>query len=107
MLKVKPIDANLSFGARIRGVTLDALKDEAIRRQINDVFWDQGVIVFENVEPTGAMHVALSTVFGPLKEHPSPAIKRTQEDQYPGIVDNIHTPNERGICNVDGQLLSM
>jgi hypothetical protein len=42
-LVVKPLRNDVSFGARILGVSSDALTDEAIRRQINDVFEDRGL----------------------------------------------------------------
>jgi taurine dioxygenase len=49
---VTPLREDLPFGARIAGVTSETLKDEAVRRQINQVFEDRGLIVFENVEPS-------------------------------------------------------
>jgi taurine dioxygenase len=107
MLTVKPLDEKVDFGVRIAGVTLQALREDGTRNQISDLFEQSGVIIFEDVETTGEMHVALSNVFGPLKEHPSPAVKRAQGDLYPGIVENTHLPDEQGICEVDGQRLSM
>ena len=60
-ITITPLQADLPFGARISGVTYEALADEAIRKQINDTFLARGMIVFENVESTGEMQVAIST----------------------------------------------
>jgi alpha-ketoglutarate-dependent taurine dioxygenase len=105
-LQVLPLDDALSFGARIRGVSRDALRDEAVRGQINDVFEDRGLIVFEDVEPTGEMHIAVSNVFGPLKEHPVPSISRVDADTMPGVIDMYSKPNEGKIVEIDGKRLT-
>jgi taurine dioxygenase len=67
-ITVTPLSDDLPFGARIGGINPENVHDEAIRRQINDVFIDRGMIVFEDVEPNGRMQVALSEVFGSLQE---------------------------------------
>ena len=59
-ISVEPLRADLSFGARIGGVTFEALDDPAVREEINAVFEDRGLIVFADVEPSGRMHVASS-----------------------------------------------
>ena len=69
-IEVKQIDG-LPFGARIKGVDREVLKDEAIRRQIDAVFQDRGVIVFEEIEPSSEMQAEVSKIFGPLKDHRS------------------------------------
>jgi taurine dioxygenase len=86
-IEVKPLRDDLPFGARISGVTKEVLKDEAVRQQINDVFEDRGMIAFEDVEPCSHLQVALSKVFGPLKDHPIPAVPRAIEDLAPGVID--------------------
>ena len=49
-IRVKPLGEGLSFGSRVEGVTLQTVQDEAVRRQLNDLFQDRGLIVFEGVE---------------------------------------------------------
>ena len=71
-IEVVSLRDDLSFGVRIRGVTSEALRDDAVRKQIKDAFEDRGLIVFEEIEPSSEMHVTLSGVFGPLKPHPVP-----------------------------------
>ena len=70
-ITVTPIRDDLSFGARVAGVTLDRLADADVRAQLGDAFEQRGLLIFEDVEPTPEMQVAISTVFGPLKDHPS------------------------------------
>lgn len=105
-ITVKPIRDDLPFGVRIAGVTMEATKDERLRQRINDVFEEKGLIVFENVEPTSAMHVALSEIFGPLKEHPSAAVKRVDADAMPGVVDMPYEPGKGGVVELDGRRLA-
>ena len=102
---VRPIRDDLSFGARVAGVTLDQLRDPDVRARLNDAFEDRGLLVFEDVDPTPGMQVAISTVFGPLKDHPSAATPRAGDDML-GVIEIRHEPNEGGLVQVDGQLLS-
>lgn len=105
-LDVQPLSEDLSFGARIAGVTEDALKDDAIRARINGVFEERGLIVFSNVEPTSTMHVALSNVFGPLKDHPSPVVSRVDNDSMPGVIDMHSKAGDAGVVELDGKQLA-
>jgi len=102
-IKVHPLQEDLPFGARISGVNWDALKDEAIRKQINKVFEDRGMIVFEEVEPSSKMQVAISTVFGPLKDHPVKTVPRVDQDSMPGVIEMKPNPETACIVEVDGQ----
>src|SRR5262245_49854282 len=104
-IKVDALRDDLPFGARVNGVTHETLRDEAVKAEINRVFEDRGLIVFENVEPTTEMHVALSNVFGPLKDHPNAAVKRVDEKLL-GVIDMRHAPNEEGVVELNGKLLS-
>jgi taurine dioxygenase len=105
-MSARPLQENLSFGVRIRGVTQKLLKDDAVRKEINDLFESEGMIVFEEVEPTSAMHVTLSTVFGPLKDHPVPSVVRVDEKTMPGVIDMRNEPGESGIVEIAGQRVS-
>ena len=105
-IAVSPLQADLPFGARISGVTQALLEDAAVRRQINEIFEDRGMIVFENVEPTSRMHVAISNVFGPLKDHPVPAVSRVDQDTMPGVIDMQYDPNDHTLVEIDGKLQS-
>jgi taurine dioxygenase len=105
-ITVRPLRDDLSFGARITGVTEDVLKDEAVRRQINEVFEDRGMIVFEDVEPSSRMHVALSNVFGPLKDHPVKTVDRVDQDAMPGVIDMRHDQTDPILVELEGERLA-
>lgn len=104
---VRPLQDDLPFGVRIAGLTRALLEEDAVRDRINALFEDKGMIVFEEVEPSAQMHVALSNVFGPLKDHPSKAVARVDQDGMPGVIDMRHTPGEAGIVEIGGRRLSM
>ncbi len=103
-LTVEPIRADLGFGARIRGVTRATTDDRDARAQLNELFETYGLLVFEAVEPDPRMQVALSTVFGPLKDHPSKATPRAGGEL--GVIEIRHEPNQPGKVRLDGVELS-
>lgn len=105
-LEIKPLKEGLSFGLRIRGVTRDNLQDPEVRGEINRLFEDEGLIVFEDIEPTSQMHVTLSNVFGPLKDHPVPSVPRVDQDIMPGVIDMPSRAGEGGVVEIDGRQLS-
>lgn len=105
-ITVRPIRDDLSFGARVGGVTANVLDDPLVREQLNRTFEDRGVLVFEDVDPTPAMQVAISTVFGPLKDHPSKATPRVVGDDLLGLIEMRHEPNSGGMVEVGGRRLS-
>jgi taurine dioxygenase len=85
-------------------VTRETLADEAVRRRINDVFEQRGMIVFEDVEQTGEMQVMLSNVFGPLKDHPVKTVERVDQKKMPGVI-TIRTHPGAAIVEIDGKPL--
>jgi taurine dioxygenase len=103
-IKVRALQDDLPFGARISGVTFETLQDPATRRQINDVFEERGMIVFENVDPTPRMQVAISEVFGPLKDHPVKSVERVDPVNMPGVIV-IRTTPKAAIVEIDGKQL--
>ncbi|MBW8785474.1 MAG: TauD/TfdA family dioxygenase [Novosphingobium sp.] len=105
-ITISQLSPDLAFGARIAGVTFDTLAEPAVRDEINAVFEDRGLIVFDDVEPSAKMHVAISNVFGPLKDHPSPAVPRVDQDGMPGVIDMTCRPNEPGLVEIGGRVLA-
>jgi len=104
-LDIRPLFDGRSFGARIVGITEDQTRDPAIRSEVNALFERSGLIVFEEVEPSAEMHVALSDIFGPLKEHPSPAVPRVG-DGMPGVIDMLNEPKPESELSVGGRRLN-
>jgi taurine dioxygenase len=105
-LNIRPLQDNLSFGVRIRGLTQELLKNEAIRKEINDLFESRGLILFEEVEPTSQMHVALSSVFGPLKDHPVHSVVQLDRHSMPGVIDMHNHGGASGIVEIAGKRMS-
>lgn len=104
-LDPRPLRDDLDFGARVAGLTLEDLADEGLRADLNRLFEDRGVVVFEEVEPSARMHAALSNVFGPMKDHPSKAVPRVDADGMPGVIDMHARPDGQGIIVVEGKPL--
>jgi taurine dioxygenase len=103
-IEVTALQDDLPFGARIRGVTRETLADEAVRRQLNEVFEQRGMIVFEDVESTSQMQVMVSEVFGPLKDHPVKMVERVDQEKMPGVI-TIRTGPDAGVVEIDGKQL--
>jgi taurine dioxygenase len=102
---VKPLDPALPFGIRICGLTRAMLEDAPTREGIDDLFTRHGMIVFEDVEQSDEMQLAISNCFGPLKEHPVKAVGRVDSDRLPGVIE-IRSEPGRGIVEVDGRRVS-
>jgi taurine dioxygenase len=105
-ITVQPVREDLSFGARVRGVTYDALRDPDVRAEINALFEKYGLLILEDVEPTPRMQVAVSNVIGPLKDHPSQAVPRAGGDDLLGVIEMRHEPNQPGKVMLEGELLA-
>jgi len=112
-IKVSHLSADLSFGSRIQGVNWQTIVDPGVRAEINEVFEDRGVIVFEDVEPSPKMQVELSKVFGPLKDHPTKSTARDagSEDLAVGVIDMHYVPSpdpnaSEGLVEIDGKRLA-
>jgi taurine dioxygenase len=101
-IEVRPLRDDLSFGARITGVTFDALKDQGIRDQIKATFEERGLIIFEDMEPSSYLQVEVSEVIGPLKEHPLGDVARAHTDLAPGVIELRHKPEDAAIVEVGG-----
>lgn len=105
-IEVKPLREDLSFGARIAGVTSAALKEEGIRNQIKATFEERGMIVFENVESDSYLQVEISEVIGPLKDHPLGDVARAASDLAPGVIELRHKPENAAIVEINGVRVS-
>ena len=97
-IEIQPLDKKLTFGAKVSGVTREVLADDAVRSQLKSLFGKCGVIVFKQVEQTPEMQVAISTVFGPLKDHPVPTVERADGEKLLGVIAISNNP---GACIVE------
>ena len=111
---VENLPGDLSFGSQVRGVTRDTLKDESAREALRELFKERGLLVFKDMEPTAKMQVALSKVFGPLKDHPTKTTPRDEEtgDDEDGVIDMHYQPGDDdgpysgGLVRIDGEVLT-
>ncbi|MEZ5744348.1 MAG: TauD/TfdA family dioxygenase [Sphingomonadaceae bacterium] len=103
-IQISNLDDALSFGSRVAGVTDAALDDAAVRKELAQLFEDRGVIVFEGVEPSAAMQVKISEVFGPLKDHPVAYVQRADADKLLGVIEITAKP-DGAIVEIDGEQL--
>src|SRR5579862_9592289 len=93
----------LSFGARVRGVNRAVLESASVRAQLADIYERRGVIVFERVEQTAEMQLALSAVFGPLRQHAMSAVPRAGADPAKAVMElNCH-PGDADVFEIDGK----
>lgn len=99
---VAPLKDGLAFGARVTGIARDKLTDPEICAELRQIFERGGLMVFEDIEQSADMHVALSRVFGPLKDHPVKAVDRVEGDSSPGVIDMHRRPFESSIVEIDG-----
>src|SRR5690606_16805224 len=93
--------------ARVKGVTWDNIHDPDLRSALVGLFEAKGILVFEDMEPTSKMQVALSKVFGPIKDHPTKSVPRAADDVEAGVIDLHHVPEVvsgslHGVPIVDG-----
>jgi len=102
---VRPLQEGLSFGVRIGGLTRAILADPAVCKEIDDLFIGHGMIVFEDVEQSDEMQLALSNCFGPLKEHPVKSLGRVDSERLPGVITLRSKPGS-GIVEIDGKAVS-
>jgi taurine dioxygenase len=101
----RPLTDDFSFGTRVTGVNWETVKDEGVRKQINDIFERRGLIIFENMEPSGQMQLELSSVFGPLREHAMKAAPRVDQGAMSVVMDLNFHPDDADIYEVNGKQL--
>jgi taurine dioxygenase len=102
-IKERALRDDLSFGARVTGANLETLKDESVRKQIRGIFENRGLIVFEEMEPSSQLQLAVSDIFGPLQDHALRGMAHVDQDSMPGVVDLNYKDN---IFEIDGATLN-
>jgi taurine dioxygenase len=110
-LKVRDLRNDLTFGSIVEGVNEAALADPDVRAEINDIFVRRGMIVFTGCEPIARFQVELSTVFGPLKDHPTKSTARADDNAVPGVIDMHYQPDpetgDLGLVEVAGRKVAI
>jgi taurine dioxygenase len=91
---IHPLSEDLSFGARVRGVSHDSLREAANRSLISQAFEDHALLLFEGVEQSPQMQLAISEVIGPLKDHPVSKVGRADEGLAAGVIKLESNPED-------------
>ena len=102
-IHVKPLQEDVPFGARISGLTRQALSDPGVRAQLREELEACGLLYFEAVEQSSEMQVELSNVFGPPKLHPVKAAKPVDDDPLPGLIQITADPVRNAVVEVAGR----
>jgi taurine dioxygenase len=101
LLRTRSIADDLPFGARISGIDRESTFDPVVRAEVDAIFEERGLIVFEDVEPTNSMQAAITKMFGPGHAHAG-ELAVSEGDQVEGFID-LET---NGISEVNGEHLS-
>jgi taurine dioxygenase len=111
-IKIRDLRSDLTFGSEVSGLNWGNVEDEAVRVQLRELFKERGLLVFKDMEPTAKMQVAMSLIFGPLKDHPTKTTPRDVNDEdVVGVIDMHYIPNVAngygsGMVEVDGIALT-
>lgn len=97
-LEISPLSEDLPFGARVTGLTLDALQSAEVRKSLYDLWIKDGVLVFDEVEGE-EFHLELSRCFGRLISHPT----RESRAQHPELMTVHYEPETGWLTDVDGE----
>lgn len=106
-LRFEPLEGDFTFGSRIWGLTRENAADPALGERVRREFEERGLLVFEDVEPSQEMQLALSAIVGELKDHPVAAVPRAGESLAKGIIDLTTEPGEdQNVVEWNGKRLS-
>ena len=95
--EVDLLDDRFDWGVSVSGLSMSALSDPEVRQQLYDLWIQEGVIVFHGIDGLQEQ-LALSRIFGPLREHPSPdAISATTRE----LIDVQFEPVKGQLCTFD------
>ncbi len=96
----------LPFGARVLGITREGLEDEGARAAIKAAFEEKGLLLFEDVEQSSQMQLAISRALGSLKDHPVASVQRAEADLAPGVIDIVNDLEDQVIVELEGRQLA-
>jgi taurine dioxygenase len=92
---------DLPYGVRISGIGRASVRDPGIRAEVNAIFEDRGLIVFEDVEPSNGMQAAITEIFGLDHAH-ARDVTIPEEGEVEGFIEL----EANGISEVNGVHLS-
>jgi taurine dioxygenase len=101
---VAPLSGQDSFGAVVTGLAIDSIEDVAIRKALNDLWIDKGLIIFRGVGGIDAQ-VRLSAVFGQPVEHYLKAADWKPAHPLLTDIEYDDTTGEGDLYEIDGKLV--
>jgi len=109
-LNITGLSPDLTWGARVGGVDISSLQDADVRAELAELLVQRGMIVFEGLDPSSRLHIEISKVFGPLKDHPTKSTARADTNLEKGIIEIDYTGGtlpgtDHGLTEVDGKKL--
>jgi taurine dioxygenase len=102
MIEYEQLSRELTFGAIVRGITLEKLKGEENRRRLRELWYQHGLLVFRDNPVTNELHLELSRVFGQLEGH---FLKDRIVEGHPELVSFSSDPQKDMTMEVDGKVL--
>jgi taurine dioxygenase len=93
MMKLETRPLSDSVGVEVIGFEPGRPIDGDMRRALEDIFVEHGVMLFRGAGRSVEMHVALSRCFGELEHHP---VKEVWVEGHPELIDLVTKPQEAG-----------
>lgn len=112
-ITVRDLRDELTFGSVVTGLGWDNIEDEPVRDELRELFKARGLLVFKDMESSAKMQVAVSRIFGPLKDHPTKTTPRDESSEDAvGVIDMHYVPGSEGdpydggLVEIEGEVLA-
>ena len=99
--QIQPLGEDVPFGATVVGLTSEQLGREEVRRALNDLWIERGVLLFRGGESSQEMQLELSRCFGPLEPHMFP---ESRQEGFPNLVKIKFYPDDGNYYEVNGEV---
>lgn len=99
--QVSPLCESTPFGATVTGLTREQLNHPGVRRDLNALWIEHGVLLFRGGETSQEMHLELSRCFGSLEPHLFP---ESRQEGFPDLVKIKFYPDDGSYYEVNGEL---
>lgn len=100
---VEQLSPDLSYGKKVRGITLEQLENPDTRAQLQDIFIQDGIIIFADCKVSHELHIGLSRIAGEIAIHPM--AKQMPVDGHPELIMLKYDKESEALFDVDGALL--
>jgi len=102
----EPLSPHHGFGVAISGLARGDLADADVRKELNALWIDRGVLLFRGMEPDVDLLLELSRCFGDLEIHPT---KRINRPPFPGerpelIYPKFEPGGDSSLYEIEGRI---